>query len=149
MGTGDYRKALSVAEKELSRLSAEADAIAQRRAQLQQTISTLKTLTNVSEEGERTLTDVIRIIVKAANGYISAADVLKSAYSMGATFSGKNPKASIITILGRLVKNGELETEPGKIKVRFRSKAVQKLAGDPQNPDLESSIANPGKTGHC
>jgi hypothetical protein len=122
MGTSDYRKALSVAEKELARLNAEVDAITQRQAQLQQTISTLKTLTNVSEEGERTLTDVIRIIVKAANGYIGAADVLKSAYSMGATFSGKNPKASIITILGRLVRDGELERERGTIKVRFRSK---------------------------
>jgi hypothetical protein len=122
MGTGEYRKALSVAERELSRLTAEADAIARRRAQLQQTISTLKTLTNVSEEGERTLTDAIRIIVKAANGYISAAGVLKSAYAMGAQFSGKNPKASIVTILGRLVKDGELERERGTIKVRFRSK---------------------------
>jgi hypothetical protein len=122
MGSGEYKKALSVAEKELSKLNAEADVIAQRRAQLQQTISTLKTLTNVSEEGERTLTDAIRIIVKAANGYISAGEVLKSSYSMGAKFSGKNPKASIITILGRLVREGELEREPGKIRVRFRSK---------------------------
>jgi hypothetical protein len=32
MGNGEYRKALSVAEKELSRLDAEVDAIAQRRA---------------------------------------------------------------------------------------------------------------------
>lgn len=122
MGKGEYEKALSVAEKELSQLNAEADAIAQRQAQLQQTISTLKTLTDVSEEGERTLTDTIRIIVKAANGYIGAGEVLKSAYSMGAKFSGKNPKASIITILGRLVKAGELETERGTIKVRFRAK---------------------------
>jgi hypothetical protein len=123
MGTSEYGKALSVAEKELARLNVEADAIAQRRAQLQQTISTLKMLTNGSEEGERTLTDAIRIIVKAADGYISAAAVLKSAYSMGAKFSGKNPKASIITILGRLVKDGELERERGTIKVRFRSKS--------------------------
>jgi hypothetical protein len=122
MGTGEYKKALSVAEKELSRLNAEADAIAQRQAQLQQTISTLKTLTNVSEEGERTLTDTIRIIVKAADGYIGAGEVLKSAYAMGAKFSGKNPKASIITILARLVKDGELERERGTIKVRFRAK---------------------------
>ena len=99
----EYTKALSVAEKELARLNAEAEAIAQRRAQLQQTISTLKTLTNGSEQEQRTLTDAIRIIVKAADGYISAASVLKSAYSMGAKFSGKNPKASVITILGRLV----------------------------------------------
>jgi hypothetical protein len=122
MGTGEYRKALSAAEKELSRLNAEADAIAQRQAQLQQTISSLKILTNGSEEVERSLTDVIRIIVKAANGYVSAAHVLESAYAMGAKFSGKNPKASVITILGRLVKEGELEREHGTIKVRFRSK---------------------------
>jgi hypothetical protein len=118
----EYTKALSVAEKELARLNAEAEAIAQRRAQLQQTISTLKTLTNGSEQEERTLTDAIRIIVKAADGYISAADVLKAAYSMGAKFSGKSPRASIVTILGRLVKDGELERERGTIKVRFRSK---------------------------
>jgi hypothetical protein len=123
MGNGEYSKALTVAEKELSRLNAEAEVIAQRRAQLQQTISTLRTLTNVSEESERTLTDSIRIVVKAADGYVSAAHVLKAACSMGAKFSGKNPKASIITILGRLVKDGELERERGTIKARFRSKA--------------------------
>jgi hypothetical protein len=70
MGSDEYTKALSVAEKELARLNAEADGIAQRRAQLQQTISTLRTLTNGSEQEERTLTDAIRIIVKAADGYI-------------------------------------------------------------------------------
>jgi Ca2+-binding EF-hand superfamily protein len=122
MGTGEYKKALSVAEKELSRLNVEADAIAQRQAQLQQTISTLRTLTNVSDEDKRTLTDAIRIIVKAADGYIGAGEVLRSAYSMGAKFSGKNPKASIITILARLAKDGELERERGTIKVRFRAK---------------------------
>lgn len=123
MRNDEYTKALSAAEKELARLNAEAEGIAQRRAQLQQTISTLKTLTNGSDQEERTLTDAIRIIVKAADGYISAANVLKAAYSMGAKFSGKNPKASIITILGRLVKDGELERERGTIKVRFRSKS--------------------------
>jgi hypothetical protein len=119
----EYTNALRAAEKELANLDAEAEAVAQRRARLQQTISTLKTLTNSSEQQEeRTLTDTIRIIVKAADGYISAANVLKSAHSMGAKFTGKNPKASIITILGRLVKDGELETERGTVKVRFRSK---------------------------
>jgi hypothetical protein len=123
MGTDEYKKALSKAEGELATLDAKADVIARRRAQLQQTISALKTLMNVSEQEERTLTDTIRIVVKAANSYISAADVLKGVYSMGAKFSGKNPIASVITILGRLVKDGELEREPGRLLVRFRSKA--------------------------
>jgi ABC-type transporter Mla subunit MlaD len=121
-GDSKYKKALSAAWIELSKLDAKADVIARRRAQLQQTISTLQTLTNVSEQEERSLTDSIRIIVKAASGYVSAADVMNAAYAMGAKFSGKDPRASVITILGRLVKEGELEREPGTIKVRFRAK---------------------------
>jgi hypothetical protein len=115
----EYKNALAVAQAELGRLDAKADVIAHRRAQLQQTIAALKTLMNIQEADERTLTDTIRIVVKAANGYLSAADVLRGAVSMGATFSGKNPIASIVTILGRLVKDGELERQRGTIKARF------------------------------
>jgi hypothetical protein len=61
---------------------------------------------------------------------ISAASVLKAAHSMGVKFSGKNPKASIITILGRLVRDGELERERGTIKVRFRSRQLGPHAPD-------------------
>jgi len=122
MPTNEYKNALAVAEGELARLDAKAEFIAHRRAQLQQTIAALKTLMDIEQADERTLTDTIRIIVKAADGYLSAADVLRGAVSMGATFSGKNPKASIVTILGRLVKDGELERQRGTIKARFRAK---------------------------
>jgi hypothetical protein len=115
----EYKNALAVAQAELGRLDAKAEVIAHRRAQLQQTIAALKTLLNIQEADERTLTDTIRIVVKAANGYLSAADVLRGAVSMGATFSGKNPIASVVTILGRLVKDGELERQRGTIKARF------------------------------
>jgi len=118
----EYKNALAVAQAELGRLDAKAEVIAHRRAQLQQTIAALKTLMNIQEADERTLTDTIRIVVKAANGYLSAADVLRGAVSMGATFSGKNPIASIVTILGRLVRDGELERQRGTIKARFRVK---------------------------
>jgi hypothetical protein len=122
MRTHEYKNALAVAQGELGRLDAKAEVIAHRRAQLQQTIAALKTLMNIEDADERTLTDTIRIVVKAANGYLSAADVLRGAVSMGATFSGKNPIASIVTILGRLVKDGELERQRGTIKARFRAK---------------------------
>jgi hypothetical protein len=118
----EYKNALAVAQAELGRLDAKAEVIAHRRAQLQQTIAALKTLMNIQKADERTLTDTIRIVVKAANGYLSAADVLRGAVSMGATFSGKNPIASIVTILGRLVRDGELERQRGTIKARFRVK---------------------------
>jgi hypothetical protein len=124
MRTNEYKNALAVAQAELGRLDAKAEVIAHRRAQLQQTIAALKTLMNIEEADERTLTDTIRIVVKAANGYLSAADVLRGAVSMGATFSGKNPIASIVTILGRLVKDGELERQRGTIKARFRAKTA-------------------------
>ena len=122
MRTNEYRNALAVAEHQLARLDARAEVIAHRRAQLQQTIAALKTLMNHEEADERTLTDTIRIVVRAADGYLSAADVLRGAVSMGATFSGKSPIASIVTILGRLVKDGELERQRGTIKARFRAK---------------------------
>lgn len=124
MRTYEYKKALAVAEGELARLDAKAEVIAHRRAQLLQTIAALKTLMNIEEADQRTLTDSIRIVVKAANGYLSAADVLRGVVSMGATFSGKNPIASIVTILGRLVKDGELERQRGTIKARFRAKTA-------------------------
>jgi hypothetical protein len=112
MGENDYRKALEAAEQELTKAEVEIGLLGQRRAQLQQTISALRTLMNVSEQEERTLTDTIRIVVKAANGYISAANVLKGVISMGAKFGGKNAIASVTTILNRLHKEGELEKEP-------------------------------------
>jgi hypothetical protein len=122
MRTNEYKNALAVAEGELARLDAKAEVIAHRRAQLLQTIAALKTLMNIEEADQRTLTDSIRIVVQAANGYLSAADVLRGVVSMGATFSGKNPIASIVTILGRLVKDGELERQRGTIKARFRAR---------------------------
>jgi hypothetical protein len=66
-------KGLFALPKMLSKLNAEADTISQLQAQLQQTICSLKVLTNSSDEVERSLTDVIRIVVKAADGYVSAA----------------------------------------------------------------------------
>ena len=125
MRRSEYRKALAAAEGELARLDAKAEVIAHRRAQLQQTIAALNTLMNIVEADELTLTDSIRIVVKAANGYLSAADVLRGVMAMGATSSGKNPIASIVTILGRLVKDGELERQPGTIKARFRAKTQE------------------------
>ena len=122
MGTDEYKKALAAGEKELKTLNAQADLIEQHRAQLQQTIGALQTLTKVSEQEERTLTDTIRIVVKAANEYISAAEVLKGVISMGGKFGGKNAISSVVTILSRLHKEGVLEREPGVVGGGYRWK---------------------------
>ena len=112
MGEDDYKNALEAAEKELADLEVKGEVIAQRRAQLQQTIGALKTLMNISEQEERTITDTIRIVMKAANGYVAPAQVLKNVLAMGVKFSSKNAIASVVTILGRLHKEGELERDP-------------------------------------
>jgi|ERR1017187_126601 hypothetical protein len=112
MSNDDYGKALAAAQKELDSLNNEAEIRERRRAQLQQTISSLKTLMHVAEDEERTLTDCIRIAVKGAQGYISSADVLKAVIAMGAPFSGKNMIDSVVTILNRLQKQDELLRDP-------------------------------------
>jgi hypothetical protein len=112
MTDNDYSNALVAAQKELETLNNQAEIIERRRAQLQQTISSLKTLMHVAEDEERTLTDCIRIAVKGAQGYISAADVLKAVIAMGAPFSGKNMIDSVVTILSRLQKQDELLRDP-------------------------------------
>ncbi len=112
MGTDDYSKALSGAEKELESVTATIEALEQRRAQLEQTIGALKTLMDVAQDEERTLTDTIRTVVKGANGYVSGAEVLRGAIAMGAKFGGKNAIATVVTILGRLNKDGEVERDP-------------------------------------
>jgi hypothetical protein len=112
MTDSDYGNALAAAEQELETLNNQAELIERRRAQLQQTIAALKTLTDVAEQEERTLTDTIRIVVKGAKGYIAPADVLRGVQAMGATFAGKNPISSVVTILGRLAKENELLRDP-------------------------------------
>ncbi|MGI9104077.1 MAG: hypothetical protein ACR2IF_16680 [Terriglobales bacterium] len=111
MGADEYNKALGTAEAELAQVTAKIELLEQRRAQLQQTVGALKTLTDVAQDEERTLTDTIRIVVRAAKGYITAAEVIKGAYAMGAKFGGKNPISTVVTILSRLHKDGELERD--------------------------------------
>ncbi|MGA2371145.1 MAG: hypothetical protein ABSG11_10795 [Candidatus Korobacteraceae bacterium] len=109
----DYGNALSAAEKELAALTAQIELLEKRRAQLEQTVSALKVLTDVSQDEERTLTETIKIVVRGANDYISGADVLKAVTAMGAKVGG-NAMGTVATILGRLYKDGILERHPFK-----------------------------------
>jgi hypothetical protein len=124
MGSDDYSKALEAAEKELESVTTKIELLEQRRAQLQQTVGALKTLTDVSQAEERTLTDTIKIVIQAANGYVSAAEVLQGARSMGAKFGGKNPISSVVTIMGRLSKEGFLERGAGLGTYRWKRSPV-------------------------
>jgi hypothetical protein len=145
MGENEYRRALESAEKELAKTEGQLEVLGQRKAQLQQTIGALKTLMNVSEQEEHTLTDTIRIVVKAANGYISAANVLTGVLGMGARFGGKNALASVVSILSRLHKDGELEREQ-LVGGRYRWKGLRNAkTGQPSDfAELTQRISRQG-----
>lgn len=127
MGTDDYARALKLAERELEQATLEIELLEQRRAQLQQTVGALRTLMDVAQDEERTLTDTIRIVVRAAKGYITAAEVIKGAYAMGAKFGGKNPISTVVTILSRLHKEGELERDPATGGYRWKKRLVDQI----------------------
>jgi hypothetical protein len=98
----DYTKALAKAERELSDLETEIAALVQRKAQLEQTISNLRSLTGVKQE-ERSLSDSIRLVLKATDRFLSTQQVVEK---LEAFTKDVNP-VSVSTILSRLAKDKE------------------------------------------
>ncbi len=147
MGSDDYKKALGAAEKELETVSANIEILEQRRAQLQQTVAVLGALMRAFEQEERTLSDIIRIVVRAADGYIATNDILKGVISMDARFSGRNPIASVVAILSRMAKDGEIERslEVGG-GYRWKRHPLDKLRAPYKGvPAIEAALRGPKK----
>ena len=66
-------------------------------------------------------------MVRGANDYISATDVLKGVMSMG-KFNGKSAVSSVPTILGRLQKEGFLERHAWQSGMyRWKRKSIGEL----------------------
>lgn len=105
MENDQYKKAVDAAETELGNVETQIATLAQRRAQLLQTISALRTLIG-EETDDPKVTENIRIILQAANGLLSASKVLEKLEAMGVSFTGKNPIASVQTILARMARPG-------------------------------------------
>jgi hypothetical protein len=123
----DYTKALAKAERELSDLETEIAALVQRKAQLEQTISNLRSLTGVKQE-ERSLSDSIRLVLKATDKYLSTQQVVEK---LGAFTKDVNP-VSVSTILSRLAKDKEAvagSTEGGRNGYMWRENVINRLAG--------------------
>jgi len=109
VGNDQYRGAIEAAERELDEITEQIDALAQRRAQLQQTLSALRVLLG-EETDSLKVTENIRIIIQASSVGLSATEVLEALRAMGVVFAGKNPIASVQTILARMAgPDGELE----------------------------------------
>lgn len=113
MVSDQYRKTIEVAEKELNEVAEQIDVLSQRRAQLQQTISALRKLCG-EETDDLTITENIRIILQGSTVALSATEVLRGLEAAGVVFTGKNPIASVQTMLARMARpDGEIEKVSG------------------------------------
>jgi Fe2+ or Zn2+ uptake regulation protein len=115
----NYEKALDDAQKELAELEVRSAKIEQRKAQLEQTIIGLKALMRVDSGAEdRSLTDGIRLVLKASDRYMSVQEVLEQLRMIYPNLSTENKLNSVTTLLNRMAKDEEIvqgNTEEGRV----------------------------------
>jgi regulator of replication initiation timing len=119
MDSGSYTQAISAAQQELDGVDQQIAALAQRQAQLQQTISALKNLLGEQSDDEPSMTETIRIILRASKEPLTTAEIVEGLHAINETFGGKNPAASVLTILGRLAAQKEIARVPGEHPARY------------------------------
>lgn len=127
--TTAYRKALEDAQKELLELETQIAVLSQRRAQLEQTIASLKLLMGESDEGLG-ITDSIQMVLEASREFLSADEVSKK---LQAFLPNVNP-VSVSSILSRLASEKRVitgTTERGRTGYKWNrdvSKIIASLA---------------------
>ena len=119
MDSGSYAQAISAAQQELDAVNEQIAALAQRQAQLQQTISALKNLIGEQSDDEPSMTETIRMILRASKEPLTTAEIVEGMHAINETFGGKNPAASVTTILGRLAAQKEIARMPGENPARY------------------------------
>jgi hypothetical protein len=104
-----YRKDLNSALEEYERLSEQRTAIDVRLAQLVQAIGSLSRLCHVKPAVELGLTDACRMVLKAVDHALTAAEIRLKLETMGYDTSHfSNPLGSIHVVLRRLCRSGEV-----------------------------------------
>ncbi len=105
---GTYLKALELAISDLRGVDKELELLERKRAKLRQTIKTLRSLLGTRGTEDQTVTEVILEIVKAADGYVAASEVMERIDMAGYVASAP----TVATTLSRLVKEKQLEKGP-------------------------------------
>jgi hypothetical protein len=100
----EYSDALKKAQKELAECEAAADRLEAQRAKLRQTVAVLQSMVGVKVEQDQSLTDAILMVIKGAQGYMRAADVVARLDQMGFQVQPR----SVASILSRLTKNSQI-----------------------------------------
>jgi hypothetical protein len=103
-----YLKAMEQAITELRGVDKALELLERKRAKLRQTIKTLRSLLGTRGTEDQTITEVILEIVKAADGYVAASEVMEGIDIAGYIASA----ATVATTLSRLVKEKHLEKGP-------------------------------------
>lgn len=105
---GTYLKALEQAISDLRGVDKDLELLERKRAKLRQTIKTLRSLLGTRDAEDQTITEMILEIVKAADGYVAATEVMERIDMAGYVASA----ATVATTLSRLVKEKHLEKGP-------------------------------------
>jgi hypothetical protein len=105
---GTYLKALEQAIRDLRVVDKDFEVLERKRAKLRQTIKTLRSLLGTRDAEDQTVTEVILEIVKAADGYVAASEVMERVDLAGYVASA----ATVATTLSRMVKEKQLEKGP-------------------------------------
>ncbi len=110
-----YREALTAVMKEYECLSEQRAAIDARLAQLVQAIGSLSHLCDLRPTVALGLTDACRIVLKAVDHPLAAAEIRQQLEVMGYDTSRySNPLGSIHVVLRRLCRSGEATFVPRK-----------------------------------
>src|SRR5580658_4203088 len=114
MDCSAFKIAIESAEKELWFVNEQLSSLEQLRAQLKQTILTLKRL--IGEEAlddDDSITERIRTVIRSSVEPLTPVQVLEGLRAMNTAFTGKNPLASVTTILSRMATGKEIYRAPG------------------------------------
>ena len=110
-----YRSALRAAIREYESLCSQRAEMDERIAQLAQTIGNLTRLCGITPTVILGLTDACRLVLKAAEAPLTAAEVRLKLEAIGYdTAKYSNPLGSIHVVLRRLCRSGEARFAPGK-----------------------------------
>lgn len=120
--TENYRKALDEARRELTDAMRQQEELEQRIVDLRQTVTTLSRLCGEKPEieGQLGITDAVRMAVKSAPSPLTLTEVKEAVEEIGfPLWKQAAPLASVATILGRLVKSGEVDRQSAGSKTTF------------------------------
>jgi len=104
----NYQEVLRTAERELASLDVQAEHLERKRSTVRLSISVLQNMIGISARKDHTLTDAILTVVKAADGFANGPQVIDRLRTMGFPLDSAPLRASVATILSRLVKTGDL-----------------------------------------